>query len=77
MEETLRKNKVSFLNTEDQKESVIWVQLLGSLFSCYCIDGPCICSVCPFPFPQQWEGVSLPTNMTGDEVHEGIQAHLA
>lgn len=52
MEETLRKNKVSFLNTEDQKESVIWVQLLGSLFSCYCIDGPCICSVSAlFPFP--------------------------
>lgn len=69
MEEVLRKNKLSFQNIEDQKESVPWVrrQLLGFMFSCCCISGLCILlCVCPFPketaFSQQWVGVCFPAH---------------
>ena len=83
MEEILRTNKLSFQNIEDQKERAPWVQLLGFMFSCCWTGGLCICCVSALfqgklPFPNSWkEFVSLPTNMTRDEVHEGIQAHLA
>lgn len=77
MEETLRKNKLSFRNTEDQKESYLSTTTGFSVFLLLPRWALHLLCVCPFPFPQQWEGVSLPTNMTGDEVHEGVQAYLA
>lgn len=80
MVETLRKNKLSIQSIEDWKKCYLnTITRVYILLVLYRWTLHLLC-VCPSPeeaaIPWQWEGVSLPVNVTEDEVHKGVQAHL-